>query len=101
MSALRLQVLAAEVKTSAAKPGKNPVQYQVLQCCIHGAKLEVGVLRVFGDLAQSVIEPGFYIPEFGLQQGWRDTEKGEVIPSLIALHRDGKAPSQTAPKAAA
>jgi hypothetical protein len=90
----RLQIIASEVKEYPSKEGRPKGQYQVLQCVIHAAEgQKVGVLRIFGELAEGAPkQPGMYVPEFGLSQGWRGDEKGEVIPAIVGLTPDRGSP---------
>lgn len=88
--ATRLQVLASE---SLESKSKNT--YQVLQCVLHGQKLVVGKLRVYGDLAKTPIQPGEYVADFDWGEGFGD-QAGLLVPRLISLDpipRSGAKPS--------
>lgn len=76
----RLQVLASEQLKS-----KSGNDYQVLQCVLHGSKILVGKLRVYGDLAKNPILPGDYVAEFDWAEGFGD-QAGLLVPRLLELN---------------
>lgn len=81
----RLTVLASEIKTYKGKEGRPDGQFQILQCIVHGDKLLVGELRLFGDLAKEQIAPGDYEATFALSVD----QKKEIGGRLVALARTG------------
>jgi hypothetical protein len=86
----RIQVLATEVKTYKGKEGRPDGQYQMVKCVLHGFKdgapyIDVGTLRVFGELAKAPVTPGDYFAEFDIAVGYRGDEKGEIVARLVGL----------------
>ncbi len=79
MSSTRLQVLASETLKS-----KSGNEYQVLKCVVHGVKLDVGTLRVYGELAKTPVQPGDYTAEWDLGVGYGD-DAGNIVPRLQSL----------------
>lgn len=79
MAHTRLQVIATE--TLKSKAGN---QYQVLKCILHGVKLDVGSMRVYGDLAKTEIPVGDYFADFDIEVGFGD-RAGEIVPRLVSL----------------
>jgi hypothetical protein len=86
----RIEVIACDVKTYKGKDGRPDGQYQVLQCIVRGYKdgtptVEVGTMRVFGEMAKEPVKTGEYFAEFDIAVGWRGDDKGEIGARLIGL----------------
>lgn len=86
----RIQVLATEIKTYKGKEGRPDGQYQLVKCVLNGFKdglpyIDVGTLRVFGDLAKEPVKAGDYFAQFDIAVGYRGDEKGEIVARLVGL----------------
>lgn len=87
MSTTRLQILASEIRKYPGRDGKQGGQFQICQCVIHGERIEVGQLMVYGELAageQSIL-PGVYDVEFTLAVGFTEKDRGRIVPRLVSL----------------
>ncbi|HSD40093.1 MAG TPA: hypothetical protein VLC92_21515 [Rhodocyclaceae bacterium] len=100
----RINVIATEVKTFPAKENRPAGQYQILKCILHGFKdgaptIDVGTMRVFGELAKEPVKSGDYFAEFDVGVGYRGDEKGEIVARLVGLKpaqpQDSKAGMQS------